>query len=202
MAKCGGFIPDPALNMGSHYDVEPGGGVYVPFKDLLFGGAGAANQHVAARVRGTIICLFYYQSEYLFVLIYLCYGVASRNANGMRTVEAAPSVLHSGNRGAAAQRVPSRILVAEADGSSPQQENTGCLNQPYPGRDARRDAARALAAAKKNTVLIIIIVVVARYIVVVIAHIVKYVIDCGCPYTERSYWCGSNRAFDFERHSK
>jgi hypothetical protein len=51
VATCGGVVPDPALNMGSHYDVE-GGGVYVPFKEQLFGAAGVATHPVAARVRG------------------------------------------------------------------------------------------------------------------------------------------------------
>jgi len=50
VAKCGGVVPDPAMGMGSQYDVE-GGGVYVPFKELLFGAAGAATHPVAARVQ-------------------------------------------------------------------------------------------------------------------------------------------------------
>jgi len=66
----------------------------------------------------------------------------------MRTVQATAAVIHSGNR----VPVPPRIVIAEADGSAPLVPNQGVLNQPYPGRDARREAGRATAAAKRTKV--------------------------------------------------
>jgi hypothetical protein len=76
--------------------------------------------------------------------------VEPRNVTGMRTVWATPAVQHAGNR----VDMPPRIVTAEADGTAPLVPNEGALNQPYPGRDARREATRELRAANRNQVYI------------------------------------------------
>lgn len=66
----------------------------------------------------------------------------------MRTVHATAAVLHSGNR----VQLPPRIVITEADGTAPLVPNEGVLNQPYPGRNARRKAGRIASVANRGRV--------------------------------------------------
>lgn len=107
----------PVLNGLSEYAMNEGAGVYVPFKSRIFGGTGVSETFVGPRLRGN-------QSN-------------SRGIS-MRVVEPTTCVLHSGHRNAAAKSTPSRVVVMNADGTTPS-EPIASLNNVYEGRAARRE---------------------------------------------------------------
>ena len=67
----------------------------------------------------------------------------------MRVVESTTCVQHAGHKNTAASKVPSRLVVQEADGTTPV-EGRGVLNSVYAGRDERRRIAQEVRR-KRNS---------------------------------------------------
>jgi hypothetical protein len=122
----------PALcHDGGEYLLEEveSSGVYVPFKDRLFGSTGTAFHQVVARERGT--------------------RGQSRKGVTMRQVESTTCVLHAGSKNTEAKKTPSRVVTQEVDGTIPDGV-VGVLNNVYPGRGERREATKKKRADKKS----------------------------------------------------
>ncbi len=122
----------PIMNIGGRaamtYSVE-GGGVYVPFRNRIFGLTGVSVNAIAPRPRGD----------------------RTGNSRGipMRIVDSTTCVLHSANHNAAAKSVPSRLVVMNVDGSTPA-EPKGVLNGFYGGREEKREATKEKRSAKRR----------------------------------------------------
>jgi hypothetical protein len=122
----------PILKIGGKeiksYAVE-GGGVYVPFRNRIFGMTGVSDAEIAPRPRRDRTDI-------------------SRGIP-MRIVDSTTCVLHSGNHSAAAKSVPSRLVTRNADGSIPA-EPKAALNGFYGGREEKRKATKDRRAASKG----------------------------------------------------
>ena len=92
-------------------------GVYVPFRDKLFGRTGVSDEAVESRAGRP--------------------RMSSVGGLNMRVVQSTSCIIHKGNKSAAAKRVPSRNVVLDIDGNIPAQP-CGVLNSAYPGRDLKR----------------------------------------------------------------
>jgi hypothetical protein len=123
----------PAASHGEQFILSPASeiGLYVPFRNQLFGASDMSECDVGPRLRGI-------RGQYQ--------PVASR---GMRVVESTTCVLHSEHKNAAAKRIPSRVVLLEQDGQAPAEPKSS-LNNVYPGREARREATRERHAAAKR----------------------------------------------------
>jgi hypothetical protein len=125
----------PTASVGQEFKLEERGegegGVYIPFKRLMFSASAMSEVDVDPRQRGT---------RELFRPVV---------TTGIRVVESTSCVLHNGNNNATARRIPSRVVVQETNGDSPAEPKTA-LNGVYPGRDEKREAARERTAEAKQ----------------------------------------------------
>ena len=119
----------PVKSVGTEFvlnaDESDSCGVYIPFKEQLFGKLGLSEFDVIPRQRN------------------------SRSGGNMRVVESTTCVQHAGHKNTTASKVPSRLVVQEADGTTPV-EGRGVLNSVYAGREERRRIAQEVRR-KRNS---------------------------------------------------
>jgi len=127
-SESGGVLPQ-TTGTGSLLYVSEDGSVYVPFKNSVFGHTGVENVQVNARSGRPRLSV-----------------VGGMN---MRVVKSNSCVIHSGNKSAAAKRVPSRTVLLDVDGTTPATPY-GVLPTYYPGREARKTLQQRRAAEKKR----------------------------------------------------